>query len=109
MKQIDDAARLAAVVFAMKQWEWFAGPSGALTPVGQSSLHVPDEAEIAETIRELVKSSAAEGGLRCGTGRLNIEYNHDFQEYEISLEIGRLRPSELWTEEGIDHFVKEQD
>lgn len=106
MKHIDDAARLAAVVFAMKRWEWCLSPSGALTPAGQASMRIPNEAEIADTLREFLAEMSRSGSISYDSGRLHVEWNEDFGQYEITMEIGRINPRELWAEEGIDRFVQ---
>lgn len=95
MKHVDDAARLAAVVFAMKRWEWYI----------ENGQRVPNEEDIAQTIREFLTDMSRDGRSSHSSGRITVEWNEDFDQYEIMLEVGRISSRELWTEEGIDHFV----
>ena len=98
MKHIDDAARLAAVLFAMKRWEWCMP--------GQPSMRIPNEEDIAKTLREFLTSMSTHRCDRHSSGRLHVEWNADFNQFEFLLEIGRISPGELWDEERIDHFVQ---
>ncbi len=104
MKHIDDAARLAAVIFAMKRWEWVVrGNSSA------NIFTVPDEADIAKTLREFLTQMSKGRSERYSSGRLHVEWNKYFDQYEIMLEIGSISPGELWDEERIDQFARAEE
>lgn len=95
MKHIDDAARLAAAIFAFQGWTYTLATGDV----------VPDRKELANTITYLLRAAANSGGP-ASTGRLYVVWNEDFNQYEIMLEIGRLTSRELYEEAGIDIMAK---
>lgn len=87
--KIDEAARLAAAIFAFQGWTYYT----------RGIQHTPDREELAETVRYLlrnVKDSKAE------TGRIVIQWDEDFHCYRVMLVLANLSTHDVYEEEGID-------
>lgn len=93
--KIAQAGREAAMIFALKGWEYYSG----------KSAHIPDHEELAATITQLLEGAASRNG-ESGSGRFVVRWNEDFDCYEIMLILTDLSSRELYEETGIDIMAK---
>ena len=87
-RAIVEAARTVAPLFELHQWKW----------AGRKEQFVPDEEEIARSLRSLVKQLYRDNLVRIATGRLIVERMDD-AVVGFSLELGEF--DERATEEEV--------